>query len=238
MNPQLVKQLVALNASFYSRFANEFSETRSSAQMRLNRIVKYVPEGAAVLEVGCGNGRLAERLDREAYPLTYVGVDAAREMIEIADARRLGLHFVRADFRVADLTDHDWHRDLPHQPYDVIVALAVLHHIPSAALRRQVLSDLYEMLKPGGQVIMTNWQFLTNERMRKKILEWETVGIDRTQVEEGDALLSWKRGGMAYRYCHWLTKTEVEELAAHCGFQVVRQFLADADLNLYSVLRK
>ena len=238
MNPQLVKQLVALNASFYSRFANEFSETRSSAQMRLNRIVKYVPDGATLLEVGCGNGRLAERLDRDAHPLTYVGVDAAREMIDIANARRLGLRFVRAEFRVADLTDPEWHGALPHAPYDVIVALAVLHHIPSSELRLAVLRDLGAMLKPGGTLVMTNWQFLNNERMRKKILEWDTVGIDPAELETGDALLSWKRGGMAYRYCHWLTKTEVQELAAQSGLQVVRQFLADADLNLYSVLRK
>ena len=238
MNPQLVKQLVALNQAFYSRFANEFSETRSSAQTRLNRIVKYVPDGATVLEIGCGNGRLAERLDREARPLTYVGVDAAREMIEISNARRAGLSFVRAEFRVADITEPGWNRELPHAPFDIVVALAVLHHIPSSELRGQVLRDVHAVLAPGGTFVLTNWQFLNNDRMRKKIEEWGTVGIDERELEMGDALLRWKRGGTAYRYCHWLSKTEVEELAAQSGFQVVRQFFADADLNLYSVLKR
>ncbi|MBI4789007.1 MAG: class I SAM-dependent methyltransferase [Chloroflexi bacterium] len=237
MNPQLVKQLVALNQAFYSRFANEFSETRSSAQMRLNRIVKYVSDGAAVLEVGCGNGRLAERLDRDARPLTYVGVDAAREMVEIANARRAHLHFVRAEFRVADITEPGWNRDLGHAPFDIVIALAVLHHIPSVELRQAVLRDIYAVLKPGGTFVMTNWQFMNNDRMRKKIEEWGTLGIDERELETGDALLRWKRGGTAYRYCHWLSRSEVEELAAQSGFQVVRQFFADADLNLYSVLK-
>ncbi len=238
MNPQLVKQLVALNASFYSRFANEFSETRSSAQMRLNRIVKYVPDGATVLEVGCGNGRLAERLDRDARPLEYVGVDAAREMIDIANARRASLRFVRALFQVADLAEPGWSRGLPPAPYDIAVALAVLHHIPSFSLRQAVLLEINSLLKPGATLVMTNWQFMNNERMKKKILEWAAVGIDEGELEAGDALLSWKRGGTAYRYCHWLSKSEVEELAAGSGFLVVRQFFADADLNLYSVLKK
>jgi tRNA (uracil-5-)-methyltransferase TRM9 len=238
VNPQLVKQLVALNQSFYSRFASEFSETRSSAQTRLNRIVKYIPEGAAVLEVGCGNGRLAERLDREGHPLTYVGVDAAREMIDIAHNLRAKLAFVQTEFLVADLTEPDWSQGLPHTPFDVVVALAVLHHIPSIELRRRLLRDLYSLLKPAGLLVMTNWQFMNSERMRKKIQEWGTVGIDESELETGDALLSWKRGGTAYRYCHWLNKAEVEELAAESGFQVLRQFFADADLNLYSVLKK
>jgi tRNA (uracil-5-)-methyltransferase TRM9 len=238
VKPELVKQLVALNASFYSRFANEFSETRSSAQLRLNRIVKYVTDEAIVLEVGCGNGRLAERLDREARPLEYVGVDAAREMIDIANGRRAGLRFVRAAFLVADLAEPGWSRAVPQAPYDLAVALAVLHHIPSYALRQAVLQEVNGLLKPGATLVMTNWQFMNNERMKKKILEWSAVGVEPAELEAGDALLSWKRGGTAYRYCHWLTKSEVEELAAASGFVVQRQFFADADLNLYSILKK
>lgn len=238
MNPELVKQLVALNHDFYARFASEFSETRSSAQMRLNRIVKYVPDGANVLELGCGNGRLAERLDRDARPITYLGVDAAQEMIDIATARRPTLHDVVARFQVADITVPGWTSTLDSAPFDVVIALAVLHHIPGVELREQVLKDIHAVLKPGGTLVMTNWQFLNNDRMRKKIEAWVTVGVDEKQLESGDALLRWKRGGTAYRYCHWLSKAEVQDLAAQTGFDVVRQFFADADLNLYSVLRR
>lgn len=237
VNPELVKQLIALNQAFYSRFASEFSETRSSAQARLNRIVRYVSGGASVLEIGCGNGRLAERLDRDMRPLTYVGVDLAKEMIEIAAARRASLRSITAEFRVADVTAPGWNAALPGSPFDVAIALAVLHHIPSFELRQQVLRDIHAVLKPGAVLVMTNWQFLKNDRMRKRMEVWETVGIEERELETGDALLRWKRGGTGYRYCHWLSKTEVEDLAAQSGFQVLRQFFADADLNLYSVLK-
>lgn len=238
MNPELVKQLVALNQAFYSRFASEFSETRSSAQARLNRIIRYVPDNASVLEIGCGNGRLAERLERDSRPLSYVGVDLAKEMIEIAAARSANLHSITAEFRVADVTAPGWNAALPGAPFDIAIALAVLHHIPSFELRRQVLHDVHAVLKPGGLLVMTNWQFLKNDRMRKRIEDWQVVGVDERQLETGDALLRWKRGGTGYRYCHWLSKTEVEELAKQSGFLVLRQFFADADLNLYSVLKR
>ncbi len=238
MNPEVVKQLIALNQAFYSRFANEFSETRSSAQARLNRIVRYVPDHASVLEIGCGNGRLAERLDRDGRPLSYIGVDLAKEMIEIANARRVNLRSITAEFRVADVTQPGWNEGLPGAPFDIAIALAVLHHIPSFELRLQVLRDMQAMLKPSGLLVMTNWQFLKNERMRKRIETWARVGIEERELETGDALLRWTRGGTGYRYCHWLSKTEVEELAGQSGFHVIRQFFADADLNLYSVLKK
>ncbi len=238
MKPELVKQLVSLNAEFYSQFAEPFSETRPSGSARLERILGYIPNDVRLLDIGCGNGRLAERLEREGRRLTYVGVDAIPALIQIATERRTRLRHVAADFRVAEITTPGWDRHLPARPFDVVVALALLHHIPSLELRRRVLMDIQALLRPGGQFVMTNWHFARNERLRKKVAEWKTVGIDESEVEPGDALLTWRRGGTGYRYCHLLTQSEVKELAASSGLTVVEQFYADADLNLYSVLTK
>jgi 2-polyprenyl-3-methyl-5-hydroxy-6-metoxy-1,4-benzoquinol methylase len=87
MDQRLVAQLIAINRDFYSRFAGAFSETRSSAQTRLERIVAYVGDDVKLLDVGCGNGRLAERLDRERRRVVYVGIDASPELIRIATAQ-------------------------------------------------------------------------------------------------------------------------------------------------------
>ncbi len=238
VNPQLVKQLAEINRTFYAQFAAAFSETRPSRSARLDRILAYIPNGARVLDMGCGNGRLAERLDREGRHLLYTGVDAAVELIAIANARRGQLRHVRSEFRVADVMAPDWQRDLPNSPFDVAVALAVFHHIPSFDARLAVLRDLNAILHVGGTFVMTNWHFERNERLRKKIVSWDKAGIDARAVEPGDALLDWKHGGTGYRYCHLLTQPEVQDLAAQSKFQVVEQFYADADMNLYSVLRK
>ncbi len=238
MKPELVKQLVTLNESFYSQFAHSFSETRSSGSGRLDRVLAYIPNGARVLDLGCGNGRLVERLEHEGRSVTYTGVDAVPELVAIAQTRRVQLHLSTAEFRVADVTAPGWNRALPNAPFDVVVALAVLHHIPSHERRTQLLRDIHAVLQPGGTVAMTNWHFARNERMRKKMVDWSTVGIDERELEPGDALLHWKRGGTGYRYCHLLTQAEVKELAAESGFQVLEQYYADADLNLYSVLKR
>ena len=238
MDPQVIEQLSAINRKFYTKFASAFSETRSSAQTRLDRIVAYIGDAGKALDIGCGNGRLAERLDREGKPIAYVGVDASADLIAIASTRKPSLKNVTAEFYVGDITQSGWTQPLADTQFDIAVALAVLHHVPSFDLRCTVLRDIYARLKPNSRLILSNWQFDRNERQRKRIVAWHEAGFDERNLEPGDALLAWKRGGVGYRFCHLITKEEIIHLAEQSGFQVVKQYYADADLNLYSVLRK
>lgn len=247
VDEQIVNQLVALNRAFYTRFARAFAETRSSAQASLARIVAYIPNGARVLDIGCGDGRLARRLDQAGLRVTYLGLDFSMECIALATARNAHLRGVAAEFHAVDITQPGWHEQIhapglsaqgepPAAPFDVAFALAVLHHVPGFGLRRDVLRGVRALLRPGGRLVLTNWQFVRSERLRKKIVAWRTVGLDERELEPGDALLDWKRGGLGYRYCHLVTEDEVVRLAAQSDFRVVEQFYTDADLNLCSVL--
>ena len=92
MDQQIVNRLIAINQKFYSEFASAFSETRSSAQTRLDRIVAYIGNAGKVLDIGCGNGRLAERLEREGKRASYVGVDASAQLIDRKSTRLNSSH--------------------------------------------------------------------------------------------------------------------------------------------------
>ncbi len=236
MDPKLVKRLAALNREFYARFARDFSETRSAERLNLDPLVPYLRSGIRLLDVGCGNGRLAERLDREGYALDYVGIDVTLELLSIA--RRRTLTRVHAQFEVVDIAQPGWASAVAARaPFDLALALALLHHIPGQELRRRVLVELRELLGPGGILVLSNWRFMDDERLRSKIVPWQQVGIDERAVEPGDALLDWKRGGTGYRYVHLLTAEEIQALAAASGFRVLNQFNGEADLNLWSVLQ-
>lgn len=244
MDAQLVKRLLELNKEFYSQFSADFSNSRSSERFTLEPFRKYLANDIRLLDAGCGNGRLAETLERADYTLDYFGVDGSPELIAFAEKRRAALNRMRAEFRVVDLTAPRWSESLRDvAPFDVSVSLAVLHHIPSFALRAHVLRELRAMLKPSGILVLSNWQFLNSERLRKKIVPWEQLetgdwrlGADDRRLEPGDYILDWKRGGVGYRYVHLIGKDEVNDLARASGFQVLEQFLADEDLNLFSIL--
>jgi tRNA (uracil-5-)-methyltransferase TRM9 len=102
------------------------------------------------------------------------------------------------------------------------------------------VSDLAQLLSPGGIIALSTWQFLTSERLANKQIEWMEVGVDPDELEPGDALLPWNQGARALRYVHQLDLAEVEALAHGAGLRLVDTFRADGkegNLNLYALLR-
>jgi len=247
MNDQMIDRLLALNRDFYATFAEHFAASRSTSDPALTSILPHLPSRARILDIGCGNGRLALLLEQERPGSSYVGIDAIPELIEEARAQAKELFHTQALFRVVDVTERGWMERVPPAApstprgtgFDCVVALAVLHHIPDFDLRVRILRDAARLLRPEGYVILSTWRFLAHERMRRKIVDWDVVGIDESDLDPGDYLLDWKRGGHGLRYCHMIDEEEVEALAAASGLLIRETFRAggrEGDLSLFAVL--
>ncbi|MEA3339144.1 MAG: class I SAM-dependent methyltransferase, partial [Chloroflexota bacterium] len=190
MDKEIAEKLLALNREFYAAFAQSFAASRSISDPALTAILPYIPSRARVLDVGCGNGRLALLLNRERPGATYLGLDAEPALVWAARAQANRFTNVAAEFHVADITQLDiahWTLDIDN--WSLITCLATLHHIPSFSLRTRVLRDMAGLLYPGGRLILSTWQFLENERMRRKIVDWAEIDIAVEALEPGDYLL-------------------------------------------------
>jgi 2-polyprenyl-3-methyl-5-hydroxy-6-metoxy-1,4-benzoquinol methylase len=237
VDAETVNKLLEINRSFYSRFSGEFSDSRPSERFNLEPFRAVLSNNIRLLDAGCGNGRLADRLAQAGLALNDVGIDGSPALIAIAKERAVDL-VSPSHFRVVDLAVPDWSRALADvAPFDVIVALAVLHHIPSFALRVQVVREMRSLAQPDGTLVLSNWQILTDERLRNKVVDWETAGVPRANVEPMDYLMDWKRGGTGYRYVHMFDEAEISHLAEAGGWRVVEQRYTDNDLNLFSILK-
>jgi tRNA (uracil-5-)-methyltransferase TRM9 len=257
MKPELVKRLNQINREFYSAFATSFSESRSESARELQVILPYIPDGARVLDIGCGNGRVALLLGRKRRTVMYVGVDASEEMIagcRRQEASQISKSKRSTAFFVADIVQPGWADSLlvlkagklPEEEgqlgpgaFDCVLMLAVLHHIPGQDVRAQIMRQVRELLAPQGRIVISTWQFLENVRMQKKIVPWSWVGVDDRELEPGDTLLNWKRGGAGLRYCHWIGEDEMGALAGQAGLNVVETFRAggrEGNLSLYAIL--
>jgi SAM-dependent methyltransferase len=91
-----------------------------------------------VLEVGGGEGELAERVAAE-LGAEVIGIDQSEGMVDIQRARGI-------DARVGDV------RDLPFydEEFDVAVAAWMLYHVGDLD---RALSELSRVLKPGGALV-------------------------------------------------------------------------------------
>ena len=245
MKPEIKARLNEINRVFYQQSARDFSEVRSDWASELKRIVPYVHQGARVLDVGCGNGRLASLLSKTHGDICYVGIDSSRNLIEIARNMETGGKH-RPVFAEADIISPDWPEALQNQVgqvtrFDLILIHAVLHHIPGRAVRARILRQARDLLAHDGKMLVSAWQFPESERMRKKIVPWQQVGMNECDLEPGDTLLTWKRGGTVLRYCHWINKQEFRDLAEEAGLRVMEMFCAggrEGNLSLFAVLAK
>ncbi|HSD51585.1 MAG TPA: class I SAM-dependent methyltransferase [Candidatus Methylomirabilis sp.] len=114
--------------------------------------VRYLFASPTILDVGCGQGRLAELL--AAASLTrYLGIDLSTEAIQVA-RRRVR---TRARFRVADL--NKWH---PPGQFSVIVFCESLNYAihPVSTLVRYA-----QALKRNGAIIVSLVRHRNHERI-------------------------------------------------------------------------
>lgn len=236
MNPEIARKIVDLNHQFYQSFATEFSETRGRLQMGVLRVLERIPRTCSLLDLGCGNGKVVLQLAENGFQGSYLGADFSLGLLDWA-ARDVPVGF-QAEFVELDLTAPSWQETLASRSFDVICCFATLHHIPSQALRISLLQNIHSYLAADGMLYLSVWQFIKSERLRKKILPWETVGLKKDQVDEGDYLLDWRRGGQGTRYVHLYHQDELQELAGLTGFKIKESFDSDGEggnLGLYQV---
>lgn len=104
-----------------------------------------VPLAGAVLDFGCGCGRVLRRWHGE----DALQVHGCDYNADLANWSRANLPFARVS--VNGLHPPAPYRD---QKFDLIYALSVLTHLPEAS-QRPWMRDFHRMLKPGGHLLVS-----------------------------------------------------------------------------------
>jgi ubiquinone/menaquinone biosynthesis C-methylase UbiE len=119
---------------------------------RLAELARLAPD-EAVLDVGCGTGALALAAKARVGAGGLVhGIDASKEMIGQA-SRKAQKRRVPVDFRIATVEALPF----PDRSFDVVFSTLMLHHLPRP-LRRACAGEIARVLRPGGRVLMADFQ--------------------------------------------------------------------------------
>lgn len=107
---------------------------------RIGRVVRLIPNSCRLLDIGCGDGTLLEKVRERVQ--TGVGIDPEFESLRSSGS----LRFYRGVFP----------EDLPEDEtrFDIVTAAAVLEHIPQEHLL-EFAASLASVMTPRGRVIAT-----------------------------------------------------------------------------------
>lgn len=112
-----------------------------------------VRPGEQALDVGCGTGTLAIEVARRVGRAGRVaGIDPGTKQIARARAKAARRH-LPIDFQIGVIEQLPF----PDQTFDVVFSTLMMHHLP-APLKRQGLTEIARVLKPGGRLIIADFK--------------------------------------------------------------------------------
>lgn len=117
---------------------------RVRSRLEAKRLLRYcegAPEGARILDVGCGDGfhlELLRKHGKKGWALE--GIDIDHRAVEAARSRGLKVH-------QGDLSD----LDIEERSYDVVYTLQTIEHV---ARPDELMRHINRLLKPGGRLVV------------------------------------------------------------------------------------
>ena len=107
-----------------------------------------VPGPSAVLDVGCGTGRLLRAVEERFPGATLDGVDAAEGMVREAQVHAGAGSHIRFQLGTAERLPFD------AAQFDLVFSTMTFHHW---ADQRQGISEIARVLKPGGRWLLADF---------------------------------------------------------------------------------
>jgi tRNA (uracil-5-)-methyltransferase TRM9 len=143
----------------YSNIINEFDRTRGYVWPCLKKFIDVIPNkyNLSIYEAGCGNGRNLIYAKNSGFS-SVCGTDICPEFVKICKDKNL-------DVSTADILDP------LDKKYDIILSVAVIHHLDSEEKRIKSIYNLLNGLKEYGILFLTFWSYEVGDSIVKKKLE-------------------------------------------------------------------
>ena len=142
-----------------------------------------IESGHRVLDLGCGTGTLALLIKRTQQEAEVVGLDGDPKVLEIAKAKvdRSGQE-ITMDYGMA------FELPYPDDSFDRVLSSLLFHHL-TRENKVRTLTEVFRVLRPGGQLHVADWGTPSNISMRIAFLSVQMLDGFKTTADNVNGLL-------------------------------------------------
>ncbi|XP_059176888.1 alkylated DNA repair protein alkB homolog 8-like isoform X2 [Physella acuta] len=126
----------------YDDIADHFSGTRYKPWPRVVEFIMAQPPLSLLVDVGCGNGKCLG-LNKSLYE---IGGDYSSKLVSICRSRGF-------ESCISDVTCLPFRTNA----FDVVLCIAVIHHMATVERRHQAVAEIVRILQPGGKALIYVW---------------------------------------------------------------------------------
>lgn len=159
MAGKIIEERALKTRQFFNSIAEDWDELNREVLGGFDlpgAVFSAMPKCNVAVDLGCGTGSVLERMLQQSREV--IGVDGSPRMLELA-RRRFVEEGDRVSLRIGDLE----HLPLRDGEVDFACINMVLHHLSDPAA---VLAEVRRVIRPGGFLMVTDFDRHNNERMR------------------------------------------------------------------------
>lgn len=237
------KKIKKLNDSDYSKAIGALNQihykgetsfyTESSTRPIEDYLIKSIPIGKKIIDVGCGPGRVSSAFLKAGHDI--VGVDIVYDCIEAA---KLKFKELKDNLYVCDMCNLLFEDNM----FDEVISFRFsFNALPTLYERTEAIKEMLRVCKPGGRVLIESFNYMYPGRLGFMWLAHITdelskifrkiAGCNSPQIPCGDIIyLAAKDGSTAPGYAHLPTLSELRKLCQEHSNSSTYRLLSEKQL--------
>lgn len=176
MNKSTVKEIKERFDNDVDRFSNLDTgqvatiDAKISLELLTETSKRIIPNAKNLLDIGCGAGNYSLKMLTKIADLNCTLVDLSKPMLDKAKERV----FAKTNNKVETIQGDIREVELKEKSFDIILAGAVLHHLRDDNDWETTFDKLYNLLKPGGCLMISD--LIAQETNAVNEYTWERYG--------------------------------------------------------------
>lgn len=202
----------------YDLIAEKFSQTRIHFWRGLEFLRDYAHDDERVFDWGCGNGRLLEIL-KDISGIQYFGTDVSQKLIDLAIQK-----YPSQNFHFSKLSSNQTSVPFDDEYFKTVYSIAVMHHIPSVAIRESMVKEMHRIVSQDGHVVVTVWNLWQKKYIGNIMKNWALKIVGLSRLDWNDCRIRFRdnHGNEFWRFHHAFTAQELQRLFEAAGFKTER----------------